>query len=212
MAKSRNQREAPRSEDTPRRNFLVEFAAIAAGAIGGLVSLGAGLMLVVDPLVRDKKAPAKYREGEGGGAEGFVKVATLDTLPDDGVPRRFPVLADRMDAWNFTPDQPIGAVFMRREPGTEEVQVFHSTCPHAGCAVTFKEGDEAIPEGFYHCPCHNSAFSRDGEKLVRAGKENPSPRSLDTLEVDQDRLAESGEIWVKFMDFYTGIHEKKPKI
>lgn len=201
----------PGGSDSPRRSFLVEFGAIIVGAIGGLVSLGAGLMVFFDPLARKSSVPLKYQEG-GQGSEGFVRVATLDSLPDDGLPRRFPVLDNQSDGWNFAANQPIGAVFLRREPGNTQVQVFQSTCPHAGCAVTFKDGDPSQPQGFYLCPCHNSAFDINGEKLVRAGKENPSPRSMDTLEIDQARLEQDGEIWIKFVEFYTGREDKKPKI
>jgi len=62
----------------------------------------------------------------------------------------------------------------------------------------------------YKCPCHNSAFNVAGEKVDLPGKENPSPRPMDTLRVDDQKLAASGEIWVEFLNFYTGIHEKKP--
>lgn len=212
MSKSRESTAPAAANDRPRRNFLVEFGALAAGAVGALVSLGAGLTVLLDPLIRKQQVPGKYRQASGGGQEGFVRVATLDAVPDDGVPRRFPVLADQLDAWNFAPNQPIGAVFLRREAGSSEVQVLHSTCPHAGCAVTFKAADAEQSQGFYHCPCHNSAFALNGEKLDRPGKENPSPRPLDALEVDTQRLQDTGEVWIKFLDFYTGRPDMKPKI
>src|SRR5690606_36957856 len=135
-----------------------------------------------------------------GPGEGFYKIATLDAVPDDGVPRRFPVLAHRLDAWNYTPNQPIGAVYLRRVSG-QDLQVFHSTCPHAGCSVS------AVGSAF-HCPCHNSSFDCDGKREARPGKKNPSPRDLDQLAYQ----VVDGNVWVEFKDFYTGREEKTPKI
>jgi hypothetical protein len=53
--------------------------------------LAAGLLTLLDPLRR--KA----------GISGFVHVTSLSALPEDGTPRRFPVIADRVDAWNKFP-------------------------------------------------------------------------------------------------------------
>jgi menaquinol-cytochrome c reductase iron-sulfur subunit len=193
--------------DKPRRNFLVEAGSVIVGAVVGMFGLASGLVVFFDPLLRKHKVPELYQQEEGGTAEGYIRVATLDAIPDDGVPRRFPVIADLIDAWNFTPQQPVGAVYLRREKGEKKVTVFHATCPHAGCSVSFSAENHA-----YYCPCHNSAFDVDGTKINRPGKENPSPRPLDELKVDDDRLAANGEVWVKFVNYYTGIHEQKPKI
>ena len=106
--------------------------AAAVGLVVGIFPLGAGLLVFLDPLRGKKRAPASVPDS----GEGFLKIATLDAVPDDGVPRRFPVVADLTDAWNFSPGQPVGAVYLRREKGKKEVQVFHATCPHAGCSVT----------------------------------------------------------------------------
>jgi menaquinol-cytochrome c reductase iron-sulfur subunit len=191
--------------DPARRDMLWGFLAAATGLVVGLFPLGAGLMVFLDPLRGKKRVPASVPDG---GSE-FLKIATLDAVPDDGIPRRFPVIADLTDAWNFSPGQPVGAVYVRREQGKKEVQVFHATCPHAGCSVAYSH--DADPKNrLYKCPCHNSAFDLEGEKVNLPGKENPSPRPMDTLEVDEQKLA-SGEVWVKFLNFYTGIHEKKAK-
>ena len=61
------------------------------------------------------------------------------------------------------------------------------------------------------CPCHNSSFLLDGKRrLAESGRDNPSPRDLDNLDVDPEKLAQ-GEVWVRFQNFYTGKHEKVPK-
>lgn len=200
----------PATRDPARRNFLYAFGAVVIGLVVSVFPLGAGLMVFLDPLIGKKKLPTSVPQDPAGG-EGFLKVATLDSVPDDGIPRRFPVIANLQDAWNFTPGQPIGAIYLRREKGAKEVQVFHATCPHAGCSVAYTH-DPDPKNCLYKCPCHNSAFNLEGEKVDLPGKENPSPRPLDTLEVDDAKLASTGEVWVKFLNFYTGIHEKKAKL
>ena len=130
-------------------------------------------------------------------------MAALSALRPGDAPQRFAVIADRQDAWNYIPDQPIGAVFIERT-GESEVRVFNATCPHAGCSVSC-DGQS------FNCPCHNSSFNLDGTKRVSgSGRENPSPRSLDSLLVDPDQLAK-GEIWVKFVNFFTGREKPIPK-
>ena len=78
-------------------------------------------------------------------------------------------------------------------------QAFNSSCPHAGGSVGFRARDE----GFY-CPCHESTFLLDGSR----GEVCVSPRGLDSLEVDIDKLKE-GDVWVIFQNFAAGIGEKK---
>lgn len=198
------------ARDPARRNFLYGLLASVIGFVVGVFPFGTGLVVFLDPLLGKKKLPGSVPQ-EVEGAQGFLKIATLDAVPDDGIPRRFPVIANLSDAWNFTPGQPIGAIFLRREKGAKEVQVFHATCPHAGCSVAYSH-DPDPKNCLYKCPCHNSAFNVEGERVDLPGKENPSPRPLDTLEVDDQKLAASGEIWVKFLNFYTGIHDKKAKL
>lgn len=168
-----------------RRGFLVRLGALLAGALGALVPLGAGLATFFDP-VRRKSA-----------AGGFVKVAMLHALPEDGAPRRFPVIADRADAWNKFPAVPVGAVYLRRVAG--KVEALSVECPHAGCAVEFRAGANA-----FLCPCHDSAFRLDGSL---ADRRSPSPRGMDALEVE---VRGGAEVWVKFQKFEAGKAHKVP--
>jgi menaquinol-cytochrome c reductase iron-sulfur subunit len=223
---------ASRSPTMPRRSML-GIAAAAIGAVVGLVPLAAALLVFLDPLLRKNKKPLAYREGDGAD-NSLVRVATLDELPDDGVPRRFAVVADQIDAWNYMPNQPIGAVWIRRlksaapdasdaendqgdgKKPKEAIQVFQATCPHAGCSVTYRP-DAPLPGGVYHCPCHNSAFTANGtkpnaqERKLLGIEQNPSPRDMDPLEYDQDRLDQRGEVWIRFVNFYTGVPERREK-
>ena len=191
------------SSTEPRRNFVFEIASIVIGGVVSLAPLLVGVFSFLDPLFGRKHKPLAYAT-EGECADGFVRISSLGALEVDGAPQRFPVIADKQDAWNYIPNQPIGAVFVQRI-AEDQVRVFNATCPHAGCSVACV-GKE------FHCPCHNSAFAQDGSKLVsKSGRNNPSPRPLDSLEIDPNRLKTDQEVWVKFQNFYTGKHEKKPK-
>src|SRR5438094_7776114 len=90
------------SHGDARRGFLKQMCAVVLGAVAALVPLLSGLTVFFDPLRR--KA----------GAGQFVPVASLNALPEDGSPRKFSVIASRTDAWNKSPQTPIGAVYLRR--------------------------------------------------------------------------------------------------
>jgi len=173
----------PRPE---RRDFIKKACAIFIGAVTGLVPAISGLIVFLDPLRR------KSKDGDA------VPVASLSALPEDGVPRKFPVISSHTDAWNRVPRVPIGAVYLRRT-GDKKVEAFNVICPHAGCFVDYDPGKKG-----YHCPCHNSSFELDGKI---ADPKSPSPRGLDELEVE---IRDNNEIWVKFQNFLAGKKEKNP--
>jgi Rieske Fe-S protein len=169
-----------------RRNFFAEGASVVVGGLVSLVPVAAGARVFLDPLRR--------KSGKGAPA---IRVASLDALPPDGVPRKFPVIATRTDAWNKS-TAPIGAVYLRRTPeGT--VTALNVVCPHAGCFVDF-----VTEKSCYLCPCHNSTFGKDG--AVTDAK-SPSARAMDSLEVE---VRGGREIWVKFQNFKAGHAEKIP--
>ncbi len=185
----------------PRRSFLYRAMTIVVSAAVGLGPLLTGLAVFFDPLRKRGSASA---DDEGN----WLRIANIDAVPDDGVPRQFPVIADQIDAWNRTPNQPIGLLYLRRAEGEANVEVFTAVCPHAGCNVGLVEKNEQLQ---YLCPCHNSAFDLTGEKIESGGTVHPSPRDMDKLEVDQEKLAETGEVWVDFKNFYPGKHERVEK-
>ena len=181
--------------DDDRRGF---FAKAASVVIGGLITVfpaAAGLFTFADPLRSRAKAGGDDEPGK------LVRVATLEALPDDGVPRQFPVIADRQDAWNRFPNEAIGAVYLRRLKGSEQIEAFNATCPHAGCFVNFVADRSA-----YQCPCHDSAFDVDGHC-----KYGPSPRDLDSLTAEVRGDGDEQAIWIRYVDFIVGVDEKKPK-
>lgn len=196
------EKSAAPDEPPPRRSFLYNAVTIVIGAVVGIAPLLAGLAVFFDPLRRRGKAST----GEDSG--NWLRIASIDAVPADGVPRQFPVIADQVDAWNRTPNQPVGLLYVRRQPGAEEVEVFTAVCPHAGCFVGVVEKDEQLQ---FLCPCHNSAFDMEGVKIEVSGAAHPSPRGMDSLAVDQEKLDATGEIWVDFKNFYPGKHERVEK-
>ena len=172
-----------------RRDFLQKAGSIVVG--GAIVGcpLTVGLIAVADPLMK---------EGAGGL---FVRLTVLEALPADGVPRPFKVVADKVDAWTTFKDVPLGMVYLSRsEDGA--VQAFNASCPHAGCAVEYRNTEDQGKH--YYCPCHDSSFNLEG--AISSAK-TKALRGLDSLEVDQEKLA-GGEVWVKFEKFKAGIAEK----
>jgi menaquinol-cytochrome c reductase iron-sulfur subunit len=170
-----------------RRSFFKEICALVLGAVSAAVPLTAGLAVLFDPLRR------KAQAGD------FLAVTSLSALPTDGTPRRFPVIADRADAWNKIPRVPVGAVYLRRV-SEHVVEALNVTCPHAGCAVEYKPGP-----GSFLCPCHDSQFNPDGTLV--AGAKSPSPRAMDSLDV---QIRNGTEVWVRYQNFEAGKAKKIP--
>jgi len=168
-------------ERSERRGFLTEALAVVCGGLATLTPLGAGVWAFLDPLRR-----------RGGGAR-LIPVTELEAIPDDGLPRRFAVIADRKDAWTGYAAEPIGAVWLRREQGSEAVQALSATCPHAGCSVDMAPGGHC-----FRCPCHNSEFTFDGGIV----SPSPSPRAMDKLECE---VGADGTVAVAWRKFRAGI-------
>jgi Rieske Fe-S protein len=184
------------TSDPPRRNFLAAATAAIVGGLVGLFPLGAGALVFLDPILKRKPKAA------GGAADGasdrpFRRVATVDALPADGTPVQVPVIADLTDAWNREPNQPVGAVYLRKV-ADGAVECFNAICPHAGCFVGYS-ADRRV----FQCPCHTSSFELDGQRILPS----PSPRDMDSLQVE----LKEGEVWVQFVNFYPGHEEREAK-
>ena len=177
----------------PRRGFFTQAAAVVIGGIVGIFPALAGLVVFFDPLRR--------KSGEGK----WIRVATFDSLPDDGIPRYFPVIVEkRDDAWTRFLNEPVGAVYLIRKKDEGTVTAFTATCPHAGCMVAY-----LADKDYFQCPCHTSAFNKQGERMLDISE--VPPRGMDSLEckVVSDRGGQA--VYVKFQDFYTGLEEKVAK-
>jgi Rieske Fe-S protein len=167
-----------------RRGFLAKLLALGLGAVALAVPTLSALATFLNPW-RQKGDPGKW-----------VRVTSLDALPVGGPPQRCPVIADRSDAWNRYPDTAVGAIFLCRV-GEREVLALQTICPHNGGCVSY----DPEKKNFY-CPSHNALFDLQGRRL---DEKSISPRDLDTLEVDPDRLP---EVWVKFEKFQDGTAQK----
>ncbi|MHB1036313.1 MAG: Rieske 2Fe-2S domain-containing protein [Pirellulales bacterium] len=167
-----------------RRNFLAQAATLAIAGVGLAVPALSGLFTFFD----------SWRRKGGGGQS--IQVATLEAIGD--TPRQFPVIADRSDAWNRFANEPIGGVFLRRVG--DKVEAFQVVCPHAGCFIDYDQKGNK-----FFCPCHSASFTLAGEPMDSPGVPSPSPRPLDTLEVE---VRNGSEVWVKFEKFRIGVTEK----
>jgi len=182
-------------DDDSRRSFLTRVAAFVVGAVVSLVPLLVGLVFFCDPLLRKRRGVAAQDRNPRKDDEGFIRLdITRDSLSDDGTPQLITVIDDRVDAWNFFPDVPIGNVWLRRD-SLGSVTAFQSICPHLGCSVEYR------PSGpDFYCPCHLSAFELSGRKTNQI-----PPRDMDSLAVKPET---GEEIWVQFKNFRGALEEK----
>ena len=127
----------------------------------------------------------------------MTMVTSLSAIPDDGVPQKFTVRSDRVDAWTTYANTPVGAVYLRRTG--DSVSALNVVCPHAGCFVGL-----APDRSRFACPCHRSSFDLDGSINDPS---SPSPRDMDSLEVE---IRNGDEVWIRFQNFLPGREEKTP--
>ena len=80
--------------------------------------------------------------------------------------------------------------------------MYLASCPHAGCFVAF------LPDrNQYKCPCHTSAFEIDGSRVMPC----VSPRDLDSLKTEVREQGGERVVFVDFVNFYSGLAEKRAK-
>jgi menaquinol-cytochrome c reductase iron-sulfur subunit len=148
---------ADEAEPSRRRTLTLLAGASAAGALG--VAGVPALRMVAAGTSQTGEAP-------------WVAVARLAELRE-GEPRRVKVVSDETDGYATTKKQQRGMVWLVRQGAG--VRALSAICPHLGCAVDI--GDDGKT---FHCPCHDSSFTLDGERA--AGKPNQSLRGMDPLE------------------------------
>ena len=180
------------SPETTRRNFLSEALAFCVGSLILIVPLVAGIAFFLDPLLRRKRSTDDQNARRD--AEGFLRVASVSSLPDNGRPQVFTVYDDVVDAWNKFANQPVGRVFLRKL-SDGNVTAFNVRCPHLGCAVDFRSSHND-----YFCPCHMSAFTLDGKR-----ENEIPPRGMDALDV---KIKNGTEVWVRYQVFKAGTPDK----
>jgi menaquinol-cytochrome c reductase iron-sulfur subunit len=168
------------NDDAPGRRGFIVVAAAGTCAIAATVGIPAALF-VAAPL-----------SAAGAPGKKFV-VAHLDEL-EIGVPKKVAIVGDEIDAWTRAKERRLGAVWLLRT-SDKEVRALSVVCPHLGCGVEVTI-DAGKPKGFA-CPCHDSAFDLDGQRVA-----GPSPRAMDPLPVE---VSGEGHVAVTFKRFRTGI-------
>jgi len=172
----------------PHRRDVFRLGAVALGNLFALALAVPGIKFLLDPL--GKKA--------SGGA--FRPLTTLGQLKV-GEPRAFAIIARRQDGWVKYPEEPVGSVWLVRQPegSPEPVVALSAECPHLSCPVPLAADGKS-----FLCPCHGASFTLDGKKLNEV-----AARGMDTLPVE----VESGNdpvVRVKFERFQPQASEKKP--
>ena len=169
----------------PKRRTFLAVAAAGGCVIGGAVALPA---LGFVGAAAASGAPTGLR---------FV-VGKLEDL-EVGVPKKFAIVGDEVDAWNRAPKRKLGSVWVERT-GEREVRAFNVTCPHLGCAIDLVADDSGKSTG-YNCPCHDSNWDIAGKR-----GEGPSPRDMDPLPVE---IGGDGALTVTFKRFRIGTESRE---
>jgi menaquinol-cytochrome c reductase iron-sulfur subunit len=174
------------------RREIYRVGTLALGGLMGLMLAVPGLSYLLSPILRKK-------DDKGGD---FQTLARLSQLAE-GVPQAFAVIDERQDAWVKYPREPIGSVWLIRQPSgsNPEVVAFTAECPHLGCAVGLAGDGKS-----FLCPCHDSNFEFTGEPRNKI-----PPRPMDSLEVKLSTDPDP-EVRVKFQQFRTASEEKKPLV
>lgn len=161
-----------------RRGFL-KLLAGAMAALAGAIATVPVLGTVITPLLKPKADDG-----------GLLRAASLTEL-QEGVPRRVELIAEVVDGWTRQVGV-IGAVWLLKKPDGS-ISAMSTICPHSGCSINQKT------KATYGCPCHDSTFQLDG-----AATEGPSPRPMDTLDVQ----VKDKDVFVRYRRFKIGVKEK----
>lgn len=168
------------SDPTKSRRAFLSALSVAGSALLGAALAIPGVAYVLDPLVRG-----------GGKKERWIRIAKVDAISDEH-PVSVPVLGESVDGWTRAGNVRLGMVWLRKKG--DKLVALSAECPHLGCKVGYNPGKKV-----FACPCHDSAFSLDGN---RTG--GPAPRSMDPLEV---RVA-GDQIEVRFARFRAQTEER----
>lgn len=172
----------------PNRRDLYRYGTFLLGSLIGLVVAVPGVAYILDPLRRKSAAGALH------------PLSRLSQLPV-GEPKSFPIAEERLDAWVQYPREPIGLVWLVRQPegSKEPVLAFQAECPHLGCAVNLTTDRKS-----FRCPCHDSAFNFQG-----VPQNAIPPRPMDRLVVELSKETDP-EVRVRFERFRAQSEEKIP--
>ena len=154
------------SKNEGKKESRQDFMKAAIVGIGGLITAVYGL-----PAIAYIVGPA-LKQGTGE----WLKLGSVNKV-EVGVPTLFKTVIQTQTGWISTEEE--FSVYVLTEDG-QNYTVMSNICTHLGCRVRWI----AEKNGFF-CPCHNGAFSKDGQ--VTGG---PPPRPLDTFEskIEEDIL------------------------
>ncbi len=172
----------------PNRRDLLRFGAVSLGGVFSALLAVPGVRFLLGPLASATAERA------------FQPLTRLGQLKA-GEPQAFAVIAERRDAWVKYPREPIGSVWLVRQPegSNPPVLAFSAECPHLSCPI----GLTPDRKGFL-CPCHGARFTLSG------AKENAvSARGMDALAVELSGGADP-EVRVRFERYQPQVAEKKP--
>ena len=148
--------------DEPRRGFLRR--GLGAMAALGFAACGAAAGLWTAATAR-MLAPNVINQPPQ-----RVRVGRPEQYPAGHVETRF---KDTLGLW----------IVHGRYRGKPQIYALDTTCTHLGCITQWDDGQQR-----FNCPCHGSAFGRDGINLF-----GPAPRPLPRYAI---RLAEDGQLEV----------------
>lgn len=170
-----------------RRGFY-RIGSVILGNIAVLSVTIPGIRFLFDPL---------GKKSQGGGFRPLAKLAQLTV----GKPEAFAIIADRKDSWVRYEPEPIGSVWLVRQPegSRDAVIALSAECPHLRCPVNLSPDKSS-----FLCPCHQASFDLNGDRLNEV-----SPRSMDRLEITLSD-ATNPEISVRFERFQPQTSIKKP--
>ncbi len=162
-----------------RRSFL-GMLSVAGSAVIGLIVAVPGASYVIDPLLRSAAKKGRW-----------VRLGDLATFGEDH-PVAVPVEGAQDDAWTKSDKVRLGMVWIRKKG--DKIIALNAECPHLGCKVGYEKEHRK-----FACPCHESAFTQDGDQLG-----GPAPRSLDPLET---RVVD-GKVEVRFVRYRAQVKER----
>ena len=171
-----------------------DFHRIGTIVLGGLVKLA-----IAVPAIAFLVSPLRRRLQDRRD-DGFETLTSLNRLTV-GVPRSFAIIKERTDAWVKYPSEPVGSVWLIRQPaGTQpEVVAYSAECPHLGCAINLASDGKS-----FLCPCHTSAFELDGKP-----RNQVPPRPMDRLDVEVT-TGHDAQVRIKFQRFRPLAEERIP--
>jgi succinate dehydrogenase / fumarate reductase iron-sulfur subunit len=118
----------------------------------------------------------------------WATVGLLEEFPEGEPVKRYVVVSQDAGWGRFNSQQLVWVI----KKG-EQVTIFSAICPHLSCTINL------AANGFV-CPCHGSAWNRDGEKLG-----GPTPRGMDVLE----HRVEGDLLKVKYQFFKQGVAKRE---